>query len=453
MAVDVMHLSAIPTSSSPRRSPAHISFSSSPSHKASPSRQQQQLQKDLKRSSLEVPCSNSPSRSSAGGDSLSSSELSWTGLPEDQQAAERIQQCRKQLEEEIDDMVAELTRIGEEMNCTSECLQILRDSDETPQKKDLRRARKIFKNKPKDAIKFLLEKELLNDTPEDVALYLFCNGMDKTALGDYLGEGKEFNIKVLQEFVRLHKFHGMDLVRALRVFLWSFQLPGEAQKIDRMMESFASQFCECNPGTFSTTDACYILSFAIIMLNTSLHNPNVKNKPSLEQFISMNRDIDDGKELPRDMLTVYYDAIKSEPFQYHQGADEMTEMFFNPDHKGWLVKEGGKHKTWKKRWFILTENCLYYFKSPNDKEPRGIIPLENLEVRNVPIEKRSFCFEICLNEKLRTGTLIKACKTKGADHKVVEGRHLNYRMQVRTHTSAPLIQFSSPPLSVPAGEL
>ena len=27
-------------------------------------------------------------------------------------------------------------------------------------------------------------------------------------------------------------------------------------------------------------------------------------QPSLEQFISMNRDIDDGKELPRDMLTV-----------------------------------------------------------------------------------------------------------------------------------------------------
>jgi Sec7-like guanine-nucleotide exchange factor len=113
-------------------------------------------------------------------------------------------------------MVAELTRIGEEMSCTSECLQILRDSDETPQKKDWRRARKLFKNKPKEAIKFLLEKELLNNTPEDVALYLFQNGMDKVALGDYLGEGKDFNIAVLQEFVRLHKFHGMDLVQALR---------------------------------------------------------------------------------------------------------------------------------------------------------------------------------------------------------------------------------------------
>ena len=28
----------------------------------------------------------------------------------------------------------------------------------------------------------------------------------------------------------------------------------------------------------SLSDACYILSFAIIMLNTSLHNPNVKHK-------------------------------------------------------------------------------------------------------------------------------------------------------------------------------
>lgn len=52
------------------------------------------------------------------------------------------------------------------------------------------------------------------------------------------------------------------------------------------------------------TDTCYILSFAIIMLNTSLHNPNVKDKPTVERFISMNRGINEGGDLPEDLLRV-----------------------------------------------------------------------------------------------------------------------------------------------------
>ena len=95
------------------------------------------------------------------------------------------------------------------------------------------------------------------------------------------------------------------LLQALRQFLWSFRLPGEAQKIDRMMvrnpisteeeivlhvqESFAQRYCQLNPDIFTNPDTCYVLSFAIIMLNTSLHNPSVKDKPSVEQFITMNR--------------------------------------------------------------------------------------------------------------------------------------------------------------------
>ena len=37
-----------------------------------------------------------------------------------------------------------------------------------------------------------------------------------------------------------------------REFLWSFRLPGEAQKIDRMMEGFAKRYCEQNPGVFTS---------------------------------------------------------------------------------------------------------------------------------------------------------------------------------------------------------
>ena len=57
------------------------------------------------------------------------------------------------------------------------------------------------------------------------------------------------------------------------------------------------------PPLFSL-DTTYVLAYSIIMLHTSLHNPSVKDKPSVEGFISMNRGIDNGKDLPPDLLTV-----------------------------------------------------------------------------------------------------------------------------------------------------
>lgn len=54
----------------------------------------------------------------------------------------------------------------------------------------------------------------------------------------------------------------------------------------------------------TSTDTCYVLSFAIIMLNTSLHNPNVRDKPPVERFISMNRGINEGGDLPEELLRV-----------------------------------------------------------------------------------------------------------------------------------------------------
>lgn len=171
------------------------------------------------------------------------------------------------------------------------------------------------------------------------------------------------------------------LLCRFRQFLWSFRLPGEAQKIDRMMETFAQRYCQLNPDIFTNTDTCYVLSFAIIMLNTSLHNPSVKDKPTVEQFISMNRGINNGGDLPRELLESLYESIRTEPFKIPQDdGNDLMHTFFNPDKEGWLWKQGGRYKSWKRRWFILNDNCLYYFEYTTDKEPRGIIPLENISV-------------------------------------------------------------------------
>ena len=78
-------------------------------------------------------------------------------------------------------------------------------------------------------------------------------------------------------------------------------------------------------------------------------------------------------------------SIKTEPFKIPEDdGNDLMHTFFNPDKEGWLWKQGGRYKSWKRRWFILNDNCLYYFEFTTDKEPRGIIPLENIKVTPGP---------------------------------------------------------------------
>ena len=159
----------------------------------------------------------------------------------------------------------------------------------------------------------------------------------------------------------MYEFKGKTIIEALREFLWNFRLPGEAQKIDRMTECFAQRFCDCNPEVFGDPGSCYLVSFAIIMLNTNLHNPSVKDKQTCDQFIKMCKDSTKA-ELQEQMLKDCYYSIKKEPFKFpiDDGNDFML-TFYNPIKEGWLWKQGGRYKTWKRRWFILNDGCLYYF--------------------------------------------------------------------------------------------
>lgn len=53
---------------------------------------------------------------------------------------------------------------------------------------------------------------------------------------------------------------------------------------------FADRYCKCNPdivNQFHQSDTVFIIAFAIIMLNTDLHSPNVKSSKRMrvEDFI------------------------------------------------------------------------------------------------------------------------------------------------------------------------
>lgn len=47
------------------------------------------------------------------------------------------------------------------------------------------------------------------------------------------------------------------------------------------------------------------------MLNTDLHNPQIKKRMSKKEFLKNNRGINDGKNLPDELLESIYDEILS----------------------------------------------------------------------------------------------------------------------------------------------
>lgn len=137
----------------------------------------------------------------------------------------------------------------------------------------------LFNKKPRKGVEFLIKAEKLGSTPEDVAAFLInATGLDKTMVGDYLGEKEEFSLKVMHAYVDSFNFEGKDFDEAIRSFLLGFRLPGEAQKIDRIMEKFAERYCKCNPKAFTSADTAYVLAYSVIMLNTDAHSPMVKSK-------------------------------------------------------------------------------------------------------------------------------------------------------------------------------
>ncbi len=81
----------------------------------------------------------------------------------------------------------------------------------------------------------------------------------------------------MYSFIDLYNFKKTSFIDALRILLSGFRLPGEGQKVDRVMEKFGEKYVRDNPSSFSSAEPAYILAYATIMLQTSLHNPQARS--------------------------------------------------------------------------------------------------------------------------------------------------------------------------------
>ncbi|KAI0618049.1 SEC7 domain protein [Pyrenophora tritici-repentis] len=176
----------------------------------------------------------------------------------------------------------------------------------------LTNALRQFNYKPKRGLKTLIAEGFIpSNSPEDIARFFLDNDqIDKTALGEFLGEGDPENIAIMHAFVDLMDFTKTRFTDALRRFLQSFRLPGEAQKIDRFMLKFAERYITGNPNAYANADTAYVLSYSVIMLNVDQHSKKMKGpRMTPADFIKNNRGINDSADLPDEYLQAIFDEI------------------------------------------------------------------------------------------------------------------------------------------------
>ena len=186
----------------------------------------------------------------------------------------------------------------------------------------------LFHKKPRRGIEELVKQGFCGDGSADAVAKFLLNttGLQKTSIGEYLGEHSDFTMHVLSSFTQLQSFEGLNLVEAMRAFLATFRLPGEGQKIDRILERFAGKYFADNPTLYATADCVYLLSFSLIMLNTDLHSVKVKHKMSVEDFVKNNRGINAEGDVPKDVLEALYQTIKENPISLREDDDARIKL-------------------------------------------------------------------------------------------------------------------------------
>jgi brefeldin A-inhibited guanine nucleotide-exchange protein len=218
----------------------------------------------------------------------------------------------------------------------------------------------------KGGLGFFIDNGFVNLNAKEVALFLYENRekIDKTQIGELLGKepdnrfdkspdcdaengGSGFYLQVLHHYVDAMDFSDMEFDEAIRFFLRGFRLPGEAQKIDRIMEMFAASYTKQNPDVFSHADTAFILAFSMIMLNTDLHNPSIKpsRRMTLESFQRNNQGIgENGSDLHDSLLAGIYERIKERPFSLKEDDIARDKAGILKDGGGLFGKTAQKHK-------------------------------------------------------------------------------------------------------------
>jgi brefeldin A-resistance guanine nucleotide exchange factor 1 len=133
---------------------------------------------------------------------------------------------------------------------------------------------------------------------------------------EIVGGKEERNKLIYDQFLEKQDFSDFDLEKCLRRTMQTFRLAGvESQVVLRVMEGFSYKFHEHDSTkTFYDKDEAYEMAYLIIVLQTTMHNPNIKKKLRPVDFIMQAKSCcPKGYDLlPENYVNILYDNVKDE---------------------------------------------------------------------------------------------------------------------------------------------
>ncbi|WYZ46460.1 hypothetical protein EsH8_IX_000685 [Colletotrichum jinshuiense] len=172
-----------------------------------------------------------------------------------------------------------------------------------------------FNENAKGGLAYLEAQGIIEDVKDPIAVARFLKGtsrVSKKVLGEYLS--KKGSESVLEAYMNQFDFSEKRVDEALRGLLETFRLPGESALIERIVTCFAEKYCsKAKPTEVANADAVFVLTYAIIMLNTDQHNPNLKGQKrmTVEDFARNLRGVNDGKDFAPEYLQEIFDNIRT----------------------------------------------------------------------------------------------------------------------------------------------
>lgn len=115
-----------------------------------------------------------------------------------------------------------------------------------------------------------------------------------------------------------------------------------------------------------SADVAFTLGLVYLIFSINLHeDPSVSfteppTKLTETDFYKFLSGLNGGHNFPLDFLDEFYRNVANH--RVETDTSEVRPFLASKTKCGWLIKEGGKRKTWKKRWIMANSDALMYFK-------------------------------------------------------------------------------------------